>query len=117
MPTSRGNPDDIVRALADPERIAIAGLLARADRTADELAAGLELARRRVMAQLSKLTAAGVVSVADDRRTYRLDVATPPPAPRVVRPPPRPRPAPGAPGGQQGGQPQKVFPYRRPPPK
>ena len=31
MPTSRGNPDDIVRALADPERVAIAGALARAD--------------------------------------------------------------------------------------
>jgi hypothetical protein len=87
MPTSRGNPDDIVRALADPERIAIAGLLARADRTADELAADLELARRRVMAQLSKLTAAGVVSVADDRRTYRLDVATLRQAAEFVGPP------------------------------
>ena len=31
MPTSRGNPDDIVRALADPERVAIAGALARGD--------------------------------------------------------------------------------------
>src|SRR3954447_23499754 len=94
MPTSRGNPDDIVRALADPERIAIAGLLARADRTADELAADLELARRRVMAQLSKLTAAGVVSVADDRRTYRLDVATLRQAAAVVCTPPPGRPGP-----------------------
>src|SRR4051812_50198656 len=109
MPTSRGNPDDIVRALADPERIAIAGLLARADRTADELAADLELARRRVMAQLSKLTAAGVVSVADDRRTYRLDVATPRQAPRVVGPPPGPGPGPRAAGGDAGETPQKVF--------
>ena len=47
MPTSRGNPDDIVRALADPERMAIAGVLARADRTADELASTLELEPRR----------------------------------------------------------------------
>lgn len=87
MPTSRGNPDDIVRALADPERMAIAGLLARADRTADELAADLELDRRRVMTQLGKLTAAGVAAVTDDRRTYRLDVETLRQAAEIVGPP------------------------------
>src|SRR5262245_65764503 len=76
MPTSRGNPDDILRALADPERVAIAGVLARADRTAEELATELSLEPRHVMAQLGKLTSAGVISVADDRRTYRLDVDT-----------------------------------------
>jgi hypothetical protein len=87
MPTSRGNPDDIVRALADPERIAIAGVLSRADRTADELAADLGLEARHVMAQLGKLTAAGVVGVADDRRTYHLDVGTLRQAAEIVGPP------------------------------
>jgi len=87
MPTSRGNPDDIVRALADPERIAIAGLLARADRTADELAEELDLDPRRAMAHLGKLTAAGVVAVADDRRTYRLDTGTLRQAAEIVGPP------------------------------
>src|SRR3954453_21462447 len=87
MPTSRGNPDDIVRALADPERIAIAGLLARADRTADELAAGLELARRRVMAQLRKLPAPGGVAVAAGPPTFRLDVAPLRQAAEFVGPP------------------------------
>src|SRR3954462_4971028 len=87
MPTSRGNPDDIVRALADPERMAIAGVLARADRTADELAEDLAVEPRRVMAQLGKLTSAGVVSIADDRRTYRLDVAPMRRAAEIVGPP------------------------------
>jgi len=39
MPES---PDDILRALADPERLAIAGLLARGARTADDLVTALE---------------------------------------------------------------------------
>ncbi|HEX3301196.1 MAG TPA: DUF2087 domain-containing protein [Actinomycetota bacterium] len=87
MPTSRGNPDDIVRALADPERVAIAGVLARADRSADELATELGLEPRQVMAQLGKLTSAGVVSVADDRRTYRFDADTLRQAAEIVGPP------------------------------
>ena len=87
MPTSRGNPDDIVRALADPERVAIAGILARTDRTADELAEDLGIEPRRVMAQLGKLTSAGVVAIADDRRTYRLDVGTLRHAAEIVGPP------------------------------
>ncbi len=87
MPTSRGNPDDIVRALADPERVAIAGALARAAHTADELAAELDLDPRRVMAQLGKLTAAGVAAVAEDRRTYHLDIETLRAAAEIVGPP------------------------------
>ncbi len=87
MPTSRGNPDDIVRALADPERVAIAGLLARGDRTADALAEELGLEPRHVMAQLGKLTAAGVVAIGDDRRTYRLDADTLRQAAEIVGPP------------------------------
>jgi len=73
MPES---PEDILRALADPERLAIAGLLARDDRTADELAAALGIEPKRIRTHLGKLTAAGVVRVAADRRTYRLDRET-----------------------------------------
>jgi hypothetical protein len=51
----------------------VAGALARADRTADELADDLGMPARRVKTHLGKLTAAGVATVADDRRTYRLD--------------------------------------------
>jgi hypothetical protein len=83
----RGSPDEIVRALADPGRLAIAGLLARSDRTADELAAELDVPARRVKAHLGKLTAAGVASVADDRRTYRLDRETLRHAAELVGPP------------------------------
>ena len=83
----RGSPDEIVRALADPDRLAIAGLLARSDHTADELAAELDLAPRRVKAHLGKLTAAGVASVANDRRTYRLDPGSLRHAAELVGPP------------------------------
>jgi hypothetical protein len=83
----RGSPDEIVRALADPERLAIAGLLAGGDRTADELAVELDLAPRRIRAHLGKLTAAGVATVADDRRTYRLDPGTLRHAAELVSPP------------------------------
>jgi hypothetical protein len=83
----RGSPDEILRALADPERLAVAGVLARGDRTADDLADELDLSSRRVQTHLGKLTAAGVASVADDRRTYLLDVATLRAAAELVGPP------------------------------
>jgi hypothetical protein len=83
----RGSPDEIVRALADPERLAVAGGLARADRTTDELSEQLGIAARRVQTHLGKLTAAGVVSVAADRRTYRLDRETLRQAAELVGPP------------------------------
>ncbi len=83
----RGSPDQIVRALADPDRLAIAGALARRDRTADELAAQLDLPVRRVKTHLGKLTAAGVVDVAEDRRTYMLDGDTLRHAAELVGPP------------------------------
>jgi hypothetical protein len=73
MPES---PDDILRALADPERLAIAGMLATGDRTAAEVADALSIAPKRTRTHLGKLTAAGVVRVAADRRTYRLDPET-----------------------------------------
>jgi len=84
MPES---PDDILRALADPDRLAIAGLLARGDRTADALAEELRLSPKRVRAHLSKLTAAGIARAGDDRRTYRLDPETLRRAAELVGPP------------------------------
>ena len=70
------NPDDILRALADPERLTIAGLLARGDRTADELADELGISPKRVRTHVGKLTAAGIARIGEDRRTYRLDPGT-----------------------------------------
>ena len=81
------HPDDILRALADPERLAIAGLLARGDRTADELAGELTISPKRVRTHLGKLTAAGIARIGDDRRTYRLDPATLRRAAELVGPP------------------------------
>ncbi|HEY7476753.1 MAG TPA: DUF2087 domain-containing protein [Actinomycetota bacterium] len=69
-------PDAILRALADPERLAIAGLLAGGDATADRLAEALDLPLKRVRMHLNRLTAAGVVRADADRRSYRLDPET-----------------------------------------
>ncbi len=68
--------DDILRALADRERLAIAGALAFGPRDADELAASLGVSIARVRRHLNRLTSAGVVRPQDDRRTYRLDAGT-----------------------------------------
>ncbi|MEP6759623.1 MAG: DUF2087 domain-containing protein [Actinomycetota bacterium] len=84
MPES---PDDILRALADPERLAIAGCLAGGDLTADQLADALGMTAKRARTHLAKLTAAGVVRVALDRRTYRLDPGTLRRAAELVGPP------------------------------
>jgi hypothetical protein len=69
-------PDDILRALADPERLAIAGHLARSDATSAELANALDLRSPRLRKHLNRLVAAGIVRLEDDRRTYRLDAET-----------------------------------------
>jgi len=69
-------PDAILRALADPERLAIAGVLAIGDRPGDELAAAAGVSVARVHKHLNRLTATGVVRVNDDRHTYRLDPET-----------------------------------------
>ncbi len=69
-------PDDILRALADPERLAIAGSLAREPRSAAALADELDLQVNRVRKHLNRLTATGVVRLQADRRTYRLDPET-----------------------------------------
>ena len=70
------SPDEILRALADPERLSMAGILARADSSPADLAATLGLTLSRVRKHLNRLAAAGVVRVNDDRHTYRLDPET-----------------------------------------
>jgi biotin operon repressor len=50
--------------------------LARAPRSSSELAEALELTIARVRKHLNRLTAAGVVRLEADRRTYRLDPET-----------------------------------------
>lgn len=69
-------PDDILRALADPERLSIAGTLAREDHTAKELSEALAMPLARVRKHLNRLTTTGVVRLTADRRTYRLDAET-----------------------------------------
>ena len=69
-------PHEILRALADPERLAIAGTLARHDLGAADLAAYLELPLKRVRSHLNRLTGTGVVRLSGDRATYRLDPET-----------------------------------------
>ena len=69
-------PDEILRALADPERLTIAGALAQRPRSAAELAADLELQVTRVRKHLNRLATTGVVRLEPDRRTYRLDPET-----------------------------------------
>ena len=69
-------PDEILRALADPERLAIAGALAQRAATAAALAKDLELQLTRVRKHLNRLTTTGVVRLEPDRRTYRLDTET-----------------------------------------
>jgi DNA-binding transcriptional ArsR family regulator len=54
-------PDDILRALADPERLAIAGHLARSDMGSAELADALDLPLPRLRKHLNRLVAAGIV--------------------------------------------------------
>jgi hypothetical protein len=65
-------PEELLRALADAERLAIAGALARNPGTAGELAAGLELPLARVRRHLARLGAVGLAEVGADRRTWRL---------------------------------------------
>jgi hypothetical protein len=69
-------PDDILRALADPERLAIAGMLARGDASAQQLADALGLPVKRLRSHLNRLTSSGIARLGDDRRSYRLDPET-----------------------------------------
>src|SRR6266511_2630630 len=65
-------PEELFRALADPERLAVAGALAGQPMTANALAARLDLPIQRVRQHLSRLNGTGLVDVEADRRTYRL---------------------------------------------
>jgi DNA-binding MarR family transcriptional regulator len=65
-------PEEILRALADPERLAVAGALARRPMTAKELAEQLDLSIQRVRRHLNRLTGTGVAVAEADRRTFRL---------------------------------------------
>jgi hypothetical protein len=69
-------PDEILRALADPERLSIAGTLARGDASASALSDAVGIPLARVRRHVNRLTATGVVRLADDRKTYRLDSET-----------------------------------------
>jgi hypothetical protein len=69
-------PDEILRALADPERLAIAGTLSRGSASARTHAETLEIPIKRVRTHLNRLTATGVIRLGDDRATYRLDPET-----------------------------------------
>ena len=69
-------PEEILRALADPERLSIAGRLVGGDATAGDLAVALDIPAPRVRKHLTRLVASGVVRLGDDRRTYRLDPET-----------------------------------------
>ncbi len=65
--------DDVLRALADPARLAVAGALALGPRTAEEVATTCSVPVAKARRHLARLTSAGIVTVDDDRRTYRLD--------------------------------------------
>ncbi len=64
--------DDALRALADPERLAVAGALALGPRTAKQLSDTCGLPMPRVRRHLNRLTSAGLASVDADRRTFHL---------------------------------------------
>ncbi|TMK92238.1 MAG: DUF2087 domain-containing protein [Actinobacteria bacterium] len=66
-------PDEILRALADPQRLAIAGILARGPASARTLAEALDLPVERVRTHLNRLASAGVARVSQDRASYWLD--------------------------------------------
>jgi hypothetical protein len=70
------SPNEILRALADPERLAIAGRLWRDEASAADLSAELEVPIARMRRHLNRLAATGVVRLQEDRLTYRLDPET-----------------------------------------
>jgi biotin operon repressor len=82
-----GTPDEILRALADPERLAIAGTLARRASGPAALASELGLPLERVRKHLNRLTAVGLAVPAEARRTYRLDAEALREAAREIGPP------------------------------
>ena len=70
------HPNDILRALADPDRLRIAGALAAGEATATALAEALDLPLARVRRHLTRLANAGIAGLQPDRRTFRLEIET-----------------------------------------
>jgi hypothetical protein len=62
----------VLRALADPTRLSVAGILARGPSTAASVAKELSLRSDTVQRHLTRLARVGIVAVEADRRTYRL---------------------------------------------
>jgi hypothetical protein len=69
-----GTPEEVLRALADPTRLSVAGMLARGPGTAAAVAKELGLRTDAVQRHLTRLARVGIVAVSADRRTYRLQV-------------------------------------------
>jgi hypothetical protein len=62
----------VLRALADPTRLSVAGAVARGPHTAAAIAKELGLRTDAVQRHLTRLARVGIVAVEADRRTYRL---------------------------------------------
>ena len=65
-------PEEILRALAEPSRLAVAGALSPGPLTASAIAQQTGLRPDPVRRHLSRLAKVGVVEVDSDRHTYRL---------------------------------------------
>ena len=72
--TPIGTPEEVLRALADPTRLSVAGMLARGPATAAAVAKELNLRTDAVQRHLTRLARVGIVAVGADRRTYRLQM-------------------------------------------
>jgi len=70
--SNTATPEEILRALAEPARLAVAGVLSRGPRTAGAIAQETGLRPDPVRRHLSRLAKVGLVEVEPDRRTYRL---------------------------------------------
>jgi hypothetical protein len=66
-------PEELLRILAHPERLAVAGALATGPKTAGDLADALQVPVHRIRRHLARLSAVGLARPAGDRRTYHLD--------------------------------------------
>ena len=92
----RATPDEILRVLAEPERLAVAWLLAGGPHHAASLVSALGVPEQRVRRHLTRLTGVGVVAPDADRRRYHLVVETLREAAQEVGPPRDPGVALGA---------------------
>jgi hypothetical protein len=65
-------PEEVLRALADPDRLAVAGILARGPRSAEAIASELGLPADRIRRLLAKLAAVGIAKSPSEGSDYRL---------------------------------------------